>query len=314
MNDVLARLTGYELQRSTRRSQPPPPPVVISPKIPTIERIPEPIDAATLDELRRKVKPVDRLVSAPTFILSSVRSGSTLLRLILDTHPQICCPHELHLRQVWATMRGSGRYAMGEVGFDDRALRNLLWDRILNRELARSGKSHYVNKTPNDALIWFEILACWPDARFIFLHRHPAAIVDSWRAATDGTASRDLLAQDVLAYATGMEQARAAHGGLVVRYEDLTADPLVETRRICEFLGVEWDESMVNYGSVEHAGVRRGLGDWSAKLKSGSVQPAAALHGADRIPDALLGVAGAWGYLSSASSADSWSSAHQAVR
>lgn len=314
MNDVLARLTGYELRRSTRRDQPAPRPPVVSPKIPTIERIPEPIDAATLYELQSRVKPIDRLVSAPTFILSSVRSGSTLLRLILNTHPQICCPHELHLRQVWGTMRGSGRYAMGEVGFDDRALRNLLWDRILNRELVRSGKSHYVNKTPNDSLIWYEILACWPDARFIFLHRHPAAIVDSWWSATEGAASRDLLAQDVLAYATGMEQARAAHGGLVVRYEDLTANPLVETRRICEFLGVDWDENMVHYGAVQHSGVRRGLGDWSDKLKSGSVQPASQLHGADRIPDALLGIAGAWGYLPSASPADSWSSADQAIR
>lgn len=38
-----------------------------------------------------------RLVPSPVFILSSIRSGSTLLRCILDTHSRIRAPHELHL-------------------------------------------------------------------------------------------------------------------------------------------------------------------------------------------------------------------------
>ncbi|MGH9939155.1 MAG: sulfotransferase, partial [Blastocatellia bacterium] len=31
----------------------------------------------------------------PIFILSCPRSGSTLLRYVVDTHPEICCPVEL---------------------------------------------------------------------------------------------------------------------------------------------------------------------------------------------------------------------------
>src|SRR5215207_5047779 len=38
----------------------------------------------------------DRLLVAPAFVLSSVRSGSTLLRVLLATHSQIHAPHELH--------------------------------------------------------------------------------------------------------------------------------------------------------------------------------------------------------------------------
>ena len=39
-----------------------------------------------------------RLVASPVFLLSAIRSGSTLLRSILNSHPAVCAPHELHLR------------------------------------------------------------------------------------------------------------------------------------------------------------------------------------------------------------------------
>src|SRR5438045_1491056 len=38
--------------------------------------------------------------SPPIFILSDIRSGSTLLRYILDTHPDICSPGELEIGKV----------------------------------------------------------------------------------------------------------------------------------------------------------------------------------------------------------------------
>jgi hypothetical protein len=87
------------------------------------------------------------------------------------------------------------------------------------------------------------------------------------------------------------------HGGLVVRYEDLTTDPEAVTRRICEFIGVEWVASMIGYGAVPHGGLRRGLGDWSAKMRSGTIHPVGPLPAPERIPDALLPIADAWKYV-----------------
>jgi sulfotransferase family protein len=109
--------------------------------------------------------------------------------------------------------------------------------------------------------------------------------------------SRDEVARDVLAYATGMEQARELHGGLVVRYEDLTHDPEPVTRRLCEFIGVEWRPAMIDYGAAPHAGLRRGLGDWSDKMRSGAIQPAAPTPPPEQIPEVLRPIARAWGYL-----------------
>jgi hypothetical protein len=285
LNRALRQTTGYELRRV---------PAVDGAR--RIERPPPARDPDELAGLIARPRSFTRLAVAPTFVLSTVRSGSTLLRLILDSHPDICAPHELHLRRIGIQMLGHGRYALEQLGLDDRELRNLLWDRVLHAELLRSGKSRFVNKTPTDALMWPDLLACWPDARFIFLHRHPAAIVDSWARARTAL-TRDEVAQDVLAYAVGMEQARAARAGLVVRYEDLTADPAAVTRRICEFLCVDWSAAMIDYGAVPHGGMRRGLGDWSDKMRSGIVHPVTTLPGADRIPVTLRPVARAWGYL-----------------
>ena len=47
---------------------------------------------------RVRLQPGDRLLEPPVFVMCTLRSGSTLLRVLLDSHSQIHCPHELHLR------------------------------------------------------------------------------------------------------------------------------------------------------------------------------------------------------------------------
>src|SRR5215217_4010814 len=129
----------------------------------------------------------DRLLVAPVFVLCSVRSGSTLLRVLLDSHSRLCAPHELHLRDQRVKLRKEyARRALADVGLDERRLQYLLWDRVLHRELAASGKEVLVNKTPSDVFIADRIRECWPDARFIFLLRHPLAIARSRHTARPG--------------------------------------------------------------------------------------------------------------------------------
>jgi hypothetical protein len=240
----------------------------------------------------------DRLLQQPVFVLSSIRSGSTLLRVMLNTHSQIYSPHELHLRGLSVSLRGSYvTRAMKELGMSPEQLQFLLWDRLLHRELMRHGKQVLVNKTPNDAFIWRRIVRCWPDARFLFLLRHPAAITDSWSRARKSW-TRDQVAKDVLRYMLAVEDARVTHGGLEVRYEDLTVDPARETQRICEFLGLEWEPAMLDYRRGQHGRFRAGLGDWSERIRSGEIQPVEHLPSAAEIPPVLVDISKRWGYLS----------------
>jgi hypothetical protein len=241
--------------------------------------------------------PGDRLLERPTFIICSVRSGSTLLRVLLSSHSMIHCPHELHLRHiVLKPLAPYARKALAEVGLDRRRLRHLLWDRVLQRELAASGKRYLVNKTPNDVFIVDRILECWPDARLIFLLRHPGAIARSRQALRP----QDLPHQNaktVARYCNAVEDARRRHDGLTVRYEELAADPEAVTRRLCEFLGVPWERRMLDYGDFAHGAFRSGLGDWGENIRSGRVQAPGPPPSAAETPSVLLDVCRAWGYL-----------------
>ena len=249
---------------------------------------------------RKRKRTAARLTDRPAFVLSSVRSGSTLVRVLLNSHSQIHSPVELHLRDVKVEL--DSKYAdrsFDEIGLDARGLEYLLWDRILDRELTASGKQRLVKKTPSDVFIADRIKECWPDAQFIYLLRHPVAIARS---------RKELRPQDtdernnamVLRYGEALQSARDTYDGLTVRYEDITADPRQATQDICGFLGVPWEEQMLDYGRFDHGRFKSGLGDWKENIKSGKVQPAKPLPSDDEIPAELRGLCEAWGYAAAA--------------
>ena len=266
-NRALARATGYQLRRVGSRTRYRPP------------------------------ESKGRLLTAPTFVLCTVRSGSTLLRVLLDSHSEIHAPHELHLRDIEVSLRK--RYAekaLAAIDLDPRRLEYVLWDWLLARELQQSGKRLLVNKTPSDVFIVERILECWPDARFIFLLRHPVAIARSRHELRPQDSDERNIAK-VLSYANAIEEARAKHPGLTVRYEDLASDPERVTGELCRFLGVRWEPGMLDYGRFSHGKYRAGLGDWKDKIKTGQVQPPAPLPAPEEIPADLRPLAAAWGYL-----------------
>ena len=264
LNGALTRATGYQLQRRTGGG------------------------AAKV-----RLRAGDRLIEAPVFVICTLRSGSTLLRVLLDSHSQIRAPHELHLRYVSVhfDQKWSER-SMKEMGLDPRAAEYLLWDRLLHRALTASGKSIIADKTPNNVFVVDRLREAWPDARFIFLLRHPGAIARSRQAYKGEGADAG-----VVRYCEALEAARQTYDGHTVRYEDLTADPERELRRICEFLGVAYEPTMLDYGQVDHGRYKFGLGDWNQKIKSGAIQPPDPPPPLEEVDPALREMCAKWGYL-----------------
>jgi hypothetical protein len=272
VNSALRRLTGYQL------GKPPDP------------------------SLRLPALRGDRLLVAPVFILSTPRSGSTLLRVILGSHSQLHAPVELPLKQL-RVLAGTRwmQASLDALRMSAADLEHMLWDRLLAEVLARSGKPRLVVKTPSNVLIWQRISQCWPDTRFIFLLRHPAAAAASlqaswrpeWHPGESGTMDEAVAKTE--RYLVKLEEARQALPGFTIRYEDLTAQPRPWAEKLCGFLGVAFEPAMLRYGRFRHGPFAPGLGDASDKIRSGKILPAGPPPAAD-IPPPLRELCAAWGY------------------
>lgn len=273
-NEAVGRLTGFELRR-----------------------VAEQPGSRRVARGGGRKRSSERLLDRPIFVFSSMRSGSTLLRVLLDSHSQLHAPHELHLRNLRVQMASKhAAKAMNRLGLSTTELEYLLWDRVLHVELRRSKKNYIVNKTPGNAFMWKRIAECWPEARFIFLLRHPGATAISWNQIRSSWTLEEA-ASDVARYMKAVEAARQALPGMTIRYEDLTADPETVTKQICKFLGLGWEPGMLDYGKHDHGAYVAGLGDWGQRIKSGQIQPARPLPQPEEVPEMLRDLCVAWGYL-----------------
>lgn len=251
-------------------------------------------------QIRPPATPADRLLVRPVFVMAPVRSGSTLLRVLLNGHSKLHAPHELHLHNLRVDPATKlAAQAMEVLGLNTADLEHLLWDRVLHRELVRSGKETVVEKTPSNAMKWDRIATAWPDARFVFLLRDPAAIAYSWFDAARKKRTVAGSAEHTLRFMTAVESARQGLPGHTVRYEELTKDPTTVLKGLCAFLELDLEPGMVDYRAPKED-LRRGLGDWRGKIRSGRVQAARKLPADYEMPAVLDPICVAWGYPTSA--------------
>ncbi len=265
-----------------------------TPKIAQAAKTPRPPKRTEVVDYSVPIMP--RLVESPVFVIASVRSGSTLLRMLLNSHSRIRAPHELHLRTLGVKLTpGFSEESMLELGLDQVELEHVLWDRILHLDLRRSGKQIIVDKTPGNVFLWERLHYAWPKAKFIFLLRHPEGVVSSLHNRKGNTSTRAALEANALKYFKPLEKARTTLDGLTLRYEDLTAEPEKITREVCSFLNVEWEPGMLDYAEHDQGRFLPNLGDRSDNIKSGRIQPARPLETEELSPK-LAEYATKWGY------------------
>ncbi|MCS3668060.1 hypothetical protein GGP77_002303 [Salinibacter ruber] len=204
------------------------------------------------------------------FIVSQPRTGSTLLQRILFSHPEVHSVSEpwVMLPPIYA-LRERGVQAEYDHSLASDALRNFLSQTkngeesyfkglrkmygYLYEEITSEKQSKYfLDKTPRYYLIIEDIKRAFPGAKFIVLFRHPLAVLASLIRKKPGRGLRfiqsnklDLLrAPDLLI--SGISQ--LGESGKVVRYEDLVREPASVIQQICSFVGIEFRQSMIQYG------------------------------------------------------------------
>jgi hypothetical protein len=296
LNTSLRKATGFEIRRAST-------PAAVTPKPTAAQKAPRP---KPVDFRETENPELDRLLRKPVFIMSPVRSGSTLLRVLVGGHSQLHAPHELHIRRLAVNFSTPFvKRSMGELDLGQADLEHLLWDRVMHREVVKHDKEFLVEKTPSNAFVWKRIAACWPDARYIFLLRHPVSIARSWHESDPEKRSMEDATTDALRYMKAVERARGGLTGHTVHYEDLTADPETTLKGICSFLDLEYEPEMQDYGPRSKSDMKRGLGDWREKILSGAVQPGRELPTWDEVPEALRPICESWGYAKDPESAHS---------
>jgi hypothetical protein len=214
--------------------------------------------------------PVPELAGAfpdPVFVLCNGRSGSTLLRFILDAHPELACPPETNvpalcaqLATVWSLIEGaplSANRGDEPPEIPDAAIAGVreTMDRMTGSYLARRGKKRYCDKSLGTARFAYLMTRIWPETKFICLFRHPMDVIasgmeacpwglngygfDPYIAETPGNAVF-ALARFWADNAATILAAEEEYEGRChrVRYEDMVADPQAVADSVFEFLGL----------------------------------------------------------------------------
>ncbi|MDQ3031588.1 MAG: sulfotransferase [Myxococcota bacterium] len=194
-----------------------------------------------------------------TFLVGAERSGTTLLRLMLDGHPRLAFRYEFELA-VDLVPDGEG---WPELETYYEHLRTMRWvdppphvDRALDYpSLVRSfleQKRSADRKPLVGATVhrhYDRLLRIWPDARFVHLVRDGRDVARStvaigwagnvWTACEHWAAAERLWAQ--------VAATLPADRRIDVHYEELVRDPRATLERICAFIGIEYDEAMLEY-------------------------------------------------------------------
>lgn len=123
-------------------------------------------------------------LGSPVVVLTGARSGSTLLRLLLDAHPDLACPAETSILRTCSQLASSWEvvYSAGFSASDrermNSAIRQML-DGLYGPYLAGRGKTRWCDKSLGTAMIADSFVDLYPGAKFLCLYRHAMDVIYS---------------------------------------------------------------------------------------------------------------------------------------
>ena len=229
--------------------------------------------------------------AAPIFLICSERSGSNLIASIVGEHPDVYAHPPYHLGRdlimrlhetaaggrdsaALETLQRNAVTRIAKYRGDDEAQRFTDWvdaqEAIVPADVARfvfqempvdaRGKHAFVKENNIHQMLFF-LVDCFPDAKFIFQVRDPRDFLLScvarrkrWLGNKFGSIrnAMNVWRDDQLGGLT-------AYGLLgpqrvfLQRYEDLVGNFEPTVSRLCEFLGLDFDERMHKFHEADHA-------------------------------------------------------------
>jgi len=205
----------------------------------------------------------------PIFVGGAGRSGTTLLRVILDSHHNIACGPELKviptLCGLWHDFQTSMAPPLREYLLTQQDINDIVGQMILSlleKYRQQSGKMRVAEKSPNNVYFFEHLNHMFPDSPLVHVIRDGRDVVCSlltmnWfdsktrqrlRYTTDARKAAEYWAHSVRA---GQQAARlkpsVARRYIELRYEALVTDPAPTLRQLFDFLGEPWDPAALRY-------------------------------------------------------------------
>lgn len=259
------------------------------------------------------------------FLVGRGRSGTTLLKAMLDAHPEVSvAPEALFV------MNAHRRYGRGawDAARVERFARDIWLERKLRTweldpaalaerlravaepsfaSLCRAVYEEYArlqgkprprwvgDKNPHHALFVPRLMECFPEARFVHIVRDYRDNILSYQSVRFDLNGTGALAYRWRRYNEAVLAAaeRAPERFLRLRYEDLTADPEGALKGVCDFLGIAFDPAMLRFHEAHRGETRSWHAGLAAPVDAAQVEkwrtamPPARLAVAERICGAL---------------------------
>lgn len=196
------------------------------------------------------------------FIGGFPRSGTTLMRAMLDAHNAVRCgeetrviPRLLAMRATWSRSARE-RVRLDEAGVTDQVLDSAVRAFLLEVIIGHGEPAaRLCNKDPFALKSLSYLARIFPQAKFVLMLRDGRATVHSMisRKVTisgfDLTSYKDCLTKWSRAVEGMYSQCQRAPEGscLPVRYEQLVLHPEEEMRKLLSFLGLPWDPAVLHH-------------------------------------------------------------------
>ncbi len=215
----------------------------------------------------------------PFFIIGSGRCGTTLMRRILQSHSEVIIPDENYtiyksykifdksiswsekVEEIFTELMNQDSYqhldlfplikCLSKLESEEQRLDNLwncfhwFYSKIYKKKVVRWG-----DKTPLNTIHLDPIISIFPDAKFICLVRNAYDMSASASYASmkgrEGRAEEGLdrwIKSNSCVFKFLFRYPSSVH---FVKYEDLVTNPCIEVQKVCQFLSLDFQESMID--------------------------------------------------------------------
>jgi sulfotransferase family protein len=192
----------------------------------------------------------------PIFLGGEGRSGTTLLRVMLDAHSAISCGPETHflvdekLRRYHHHFRGTWWKRAAGYGYTTSDMDDMVRDFVrswFETYMRRRGKRRWADKTPQTIHVLPYMWELFPTAKFVHLIRDGRDVACSIIPQKWGPNNvKDAAARWRLCVELGVKH-RGDPRYMEVRYEDLVHEPERELRRVLDFVGEPFEPQCLEY-------------------------------------------------------------------